>query len=83
MNSKVKTDKQGETCDIIDTKLGLQAKSRCFFGQPLLAPFIGGQVSESWSYMIQIHCLRRLHDAFLIRIHNPSASILGHNLCGP
>jgi hypothetical protein len=53
------------------------------FGRPLLAPFIGGQVSGFWSGLIQTHRLCWLHNSFLIRIYNTLAPILGHNLRGP
>jgi hypothetical protein len=42
INSKVKIDKKGEYDCIIETKLGLQAKSQDVFRQLLLAPYIGG-----------------------------------------
>jgi hypothetical protein len=40
---------------LLRQKLGLQAKISMYFGRPLLAPFIGGQVSGSWSGSIQTH----------------------------
>jgi hypothetical protein len=67
---------------LLRPKLGLQAKISMIFGWPLLAPFISGQVSGSWSDLIQTHQLRRLHNSFLIQIYNTLAPILGHNLCG-
>jgi hypothetical protein len=51
-----KTDKQGEYDCIIETKLGLQARSQCVPLPALHAPYIGGQVT-AWLSMIQIHSL--------------------------
>jgi hypothetical protein len=79
MNSKVKTDKQGEFRE----KLELQARSQHVSLRPLrLAPYIGGQVLESWSDMIQIHKLCRFTPSSHIRLHSSSALILGHNFHG-
>jgi hypothetical protein len=53
------SDKQGETCDVIETKLKLEAYldvSLTGLSWPL---FIGGQVSRSRSGSIQIHLLWR------------------------
>jgi hypothetical protein len=73
MNSKVKIDKQGESGE----KLELQARSQRV-RRLLLAPYIGGQVLDSWSDMIQIHKLCRFTLSSHIQLHSSSALILGH-----
>jgi hypothetical protein len=78
------SDKQGETCSIIETKLGLQAKSWCVLRRPLLAPlyrWLGLEVLVGFD--TNPVPMAVLYSSFLIQIFNTWAPILGYNLRGP
>jgi hypothetical protein len=72
------SDKQGETCDIIETKLILQAKSQLSLAGHYWPLFIGGQVG----FDTDSSPMAVLHINFLIQIQNTSAPILGRNYHG-
>jgi hypothetical protein len=72
------SDKHGGTCDIIETKLVLQAKSRCVLHRPLLAPLYRWPGLEVLvEFDTDSSPMADLHTIFPIRIQKYIGSYLG------